>query len=72
MDYILITLRFGEKSEDLKIPALVPVSELLEMFREIYGINGSALQAEPKGIILDKNKTLEEQGILYGANLTIN
>ncbi|MCL2633123.1 MAG: EsaB/YukD family protein [Oscillospiraceae bacterium] len=72
MDYVLITLKFGEKTEDLKVPALVRVSELLEMFHEIYGISGETLHAEPKGMILDKSKTLEEQGVFHGARLTIN
>ena len=72
MNYILATIQWETGSEDLKIPAFVPVGELIEMFYEIYGVDGKALQAEPKGLILDKSKTLEEQGVLHGAKLTIN
>ncbi|MCL2146652.1 MAG: EsaB/YukD family protein [Synergistaceae bacterium] len=72
MNYILVTLQWNGGLEDLKVPAFVPVVELLEMFDDIYGIGGKTLQAEPKGIILDKNKTLEEQGVQNGAKLSIS
>ena len=71
MDYILVNFCFENMDEDLKIPAFVPVGELLAIFGELYGAKGNALHAEPRGIILDKNKTLEEQGVEHGAILTL-
>ena len=71
MNYIYITLQRGAESDDLKIPGFVPVGELIGVFRDIYGIEAKALHAEPKGMILDVNKTLDEQGVLYGSKLTI-
>ena len=71
MDYISITLQHDTGWEDLKIPAFVAAGELMRIFGELYGIEVKTIQAEPRGIILDKNKTLEEQGVLYGAKLTV-
>ncbi|MCL2048458.1 MAG: EsaB/YukD family protein [Defluviitaleaceae bacterium] len=72
MDYILVTLEYGDLSEDIKVPSFISVEELIKVLEEIYDIEGTALHAEPKGIILNKNKTLEEQGILHGARLTLS
>ena len=72
MDYILATLVNGDREEDLKIPDFVYVGELIGVFNELYGVDGNMLHAEPKGIILDKNKTLGEQGVEHGAKLTLS
>jgi uncharacterized ubiquitin-like protein YukD len=72
MDYILITLCAAGKNEDLKVPCFLPVGELIDILKELYGANASTLHASPKGIILDRNKTLEEQGVLHGAKLTLD
>jgi len=71
VEYILITFVCGELAEDLKVPAFVPVKELIELLCEVIGVNGSELHAEPRGIILDKSKTLLEQGVLHGSLLTL-
>ena len=75
MDYILITFAYRDRNyeytDDLKVPAFLPAGELIELFGEIYRVTGGALHAEPKGIILDRAKTLAEQGILHGAKLTL-
>ena len=71
MEYILITLLYSGGEEDLKIPAVVPVDDLIKVFSELFRINGTILHAEPKGIILDRKKTLKEQGIEHGAKLTL-
>jgi len=72
MEYILITLSRQGKDEDLKVPDFTPAGELLSAFCEIYGGEWKVLHAEPKGIILDKSKTLAEQGIEHGARLTLS
>ena len=71
MDYILISLNYGDKVEDLRIPSFTSVAELISIFNNIYGISSKELHAEPRGIILDRNKTLAEQGVLHGALLTL-
>ena len=71
MEYILITLLYSGGEEDLKIPVAVPVGDLIKVFSDLFRINGTILHAEPKGIILDRNKTLKEQGIEHGAKLTL-
>jgi uncharacterized ubiquitin-like protein YukD len=71
MDYIPVTFQHDNISDDLKVPTFIPVEELVKIFGEIYGVEGTTLHAEPKGIILNKNKTLEEQSILHGAKLTV-
>ena len=72
MDYILVTFRCNEIVEDLKVPAFIPISELIDTFNEIYQAGGKMLHAEPKGIILDKSKTLSAQGIGHGAMLILS
>jgi len=72
MEYILTTVTCGDTDEDLKVPALVPVGDLIDIFNEIYNENRQILHAEPKGIILDKNKTLAQQGVGHGAKLTLS
>ena len=71
VEFILVTLKFGGVEEDLKIPAATPVGDLIEVFNELFRINGAILHAEPKGIILDCGKTLKEQGIGHGARLML-
>ena len=72
MEYILVSLDYGEKTEDLRVPSFTPVYELISIFNDIYSSSGNELHADPRGIILDKNKTLAEQGVLHGALLTLN
>ena len=72
MDYILVSLNHGGKTEDLRIPSLTLVEELISIFNFIYGHSGKSLHAEPRGIMLDKSKTLAAQGVMQGALLTLN
>ena len=104
MDFVLVTFIYGDIAEDLKIPAFIPVGELIDVFHEIYGASGvtggttggtvgtvtggavggttggtaggatsgATLHAEPKGMILDRSKTLKEQGVEHGALLTLS
>ena len=71
MDYLIVSLKVQGKYEDLKVPAFISVGELIDTFNEIYQCSGETLHADPKGIILDKKKTLIEQGIEHGAKLTL-
>jgi uncharacterized ubiquitin-like protein YukD len=71
MDYIFANFCFEDRTEDLKIPTFVPVSDLIALFSDLFSIGGKTLHAEPRGIILDKNKTLAEQGVEHGATLTL-
>jgi len=71
MDYILVSFCFEDRAEDLKIPTFVPIADLVILFMELFGARGKVLHAEPRGIILDKNKTLAEQGVEHGAILTL-
>ena len=71
MDYILVCFCYEDRTEDLKIPTFVPVEDLITLFCELFGAKGKVLHAEPRGIILDKNKTLAEQGVEHGAVLTL-
>ena len=72
MEYILATICYGDLEEDLKVPAFVPISELICAIDELYDADARTLHAEPRGIILDKSKTLAEQSIEHGAKLTLN
>jgi len=72
MEHIIVTVCCGDIEEDLKIPAFIPAGELIGALNEIYGANSTMLHAEPKGIILDKNKTLAQQGVEHGAKLTLS
>jgi len=72
MEYILLTLCCGDEEDDLKVPAFVPVAELVGVINELYCVDGQTLHAEPKGIILDKNKTLAQQSVGHGAKLTLS
>jgi uncharacterized ubiquitin-like protein YukD len=72
MEYILATYCFGGIEDDLRIPSFVPVCDLIEALNEIYSTDGKMLHAQPKGIILDKGKTLAEQGVGNGALLTMS
>ena len=72
MEYILATLVSSDLIEDLKVPGFTPVGDLIDVFNELYNVEGKTLHAEPKGIILDKNKTLAEQGVEHGAKLTLS
>ncbi|MFC4102197.1 EsaB/YukD family protein [Paenibacillus xanthanilyticus] len=74
-DYILVTLAPGRRpSVELKLPAFVPLGELLGMLGEALDLplDGSAkLQAEPLGRVLDNKRTLEQEGVACGALLTV-
>ena len=72
MEYILAAFECGEVKEDLKVPGFISVGDLIDIFAELYGTDAKMLHAEPKGIILDKNKTLAEQGVEHGAKLTLS
>jgi uncharacterized ubiquitin-like protein YukD len=71
MEYILVTLQADEEEHDLKIPSFLPVSEIIAMFKELFSEAGENMSATPKGILLDRNKTLQEQNILHGAKLKL-
>lgn len=72
MEYIMTTLCCGDIEEDLKVPAFVPVGELIRAINELYCADKQTCHAEPKGIILDKNKTLAQQGVEHGARLALS
>ena len=72
MEYVLLTISFGDVEEDLKVSAFIPAGELIGVFNELYNTDGRMLHAEPKGIILDKNKTLAQQGVGHGAKLALS
>ncbi|GHU50705.1 hypothetical protein AGMMS49975_02270 [Clostridia bacterium] len=59
----------GNKVEDLEMPDFLRVEQMLELFGNMYKRTFENLQADPKGIILDKTKTLPEQGVEHGAKL---
>jgi hypothetical protein len=71
MDYILSNLCYEDREEEIKIPTFLPVGELISLFEDVFGAIGKVLHAEPQGIILDKSKTLAEQGVEHGAVLTL-
>ncbi|MBT2293169.1 EsaB/YukD family protein [Paenibacillus albidus] len=74
MNYVMVTLLASGQQVDLKLPGLVPVSELLEMLKdtlELPGQREQRLQAEPLGRILDNARSLEEEGVSHGALLTL-
>ena len=72
MEYIIATINTGDIENDLRIPAFVPVGELMGVLNKLYNVDGQTLHAEPKGIILDKSKTLEQQGVEHGAKLALS
>lgn len=71
----MVTFRAGNRVNiDLKVPSFVPVQELLGMLSEALGITigrDNRLQVEPLGLILDNNRTLEDEGVAHGALLTL-
>ncbi|AZK48633.1 EsaB/YukD family protein [Paenibacillus lentus] len=75
MDYIMITFQAGERLvKELKVPTFVTAEELLTMLSEALGLSIAPehrLQAEPLGRILDPTRTLEEEGVAFGALLTL-
>lgn len=74
MEYVMVTLKAGTVEADLKLPAEIPVSELLEMLEEPLELKQplrSRLQAEPLGRILESARSLEEEGVSHGALLTL-
>lgn len=75
MDYVMVTFQAGgQVGRELKVPVFVTVEELLGMLSEALGITvhrDSRLQAEPLGRILDNKMTLEEEGVVHGALLTL-
>jgi len=72
MEYILTTINCEDIEDDLRIPAFVPVGELMDALNTLYSADGQTLHAEPRGIILDRNKTLEQQGVEHGAKLALS
>lgn len=75
MDYIMVSLQTGIGAPcDLRVPAFVPVEELIPMLIEALDLNipsQAQLQAEPLGRILSKQRTLEQEGVYHGALLTL-
>ena len=74
MDYIMVTLKVGKQNIDLRVPMFVKIEELLLMLSEALQITISKdnrLQAEPLGRILDNNKTLEQEEVMLGSQLTL-
>ncbi|MCI3920623.1 EsaB/YukD family protein [Paenibacillus sp. TRM 82003] len=74
MDYVLVTFQAGGREADLKVPTFVSAEELLEMLGEALQIpvgRENRLQAEPLGRILDRRRTLEEEGVGDGSLLTL-
>lgn len=75
MDYIVVTFQAGPQlRKELKIPVFVTSKELLAMLSEALGLPigpEHRLQAEPLGRILDYSRTLEEEGVVDGALLTL-
>ena len=72
MEYIIVTVIYADIGDDLRVPAFVPVGELMDALNTLYGADGQTLHAEPRGIILDRNKTLEQQGVEHGAKLALS
>lgn len=75
MDYIMITFQAGERLvKELKVPTFVTAEELLTMLSEALNLSIAPehrLQAEPLGRILDPARTLHEEGVAFGALLTL-
>ena len=72
MEYILVTLNYSRaNSVDMKIPAFMTVGEFVGIVCRIYNTQGTTLQAEPSGILLNKKQTFAEQQIEHGALLTL-
>ena len=75
MEYIFVTIQAKETGTmDMKVPSFVTVNELLTMLSESLNFSFSPdaqIQAEPLGRILEKNATLEDEGITNGSLLTI-
>lgn len=71
----MVTFQAGpQMTKELKIPVFVTPEELLSMLSEALGLRTgpeSRLQAEPLGRILDPSRTLEEEGVVDGALLTL-
>jgi len=73
MDYLLITLNYSkDNAVDIKIPASMTVDEFIGVICKTYGVSGSGIQAEPKGIVLNKKENFSQQGIEHGALLTLH
>lgn len=75
MDYVMITFAAGdEPARDLRVPSYVTVGELMKMLTSTFSLSihpDHRLQAEPIGRILDNKLTLQEEGIVDGALLTL-
>ena len=72
MEYILVTLNYSQNgSVDMKIPAFMTVDEFIGIICRVYDVSGTTLQAEPMGIILNKNLSFAEQQVEHGALLTL-
>ncbi len=73
--YEIITFRDGKRFEvDLKVPITYTINKLLDVITEVYGIefkNNQKLQAEPLGIVLKNDQTLQEQNVSGGSLLTL-
>lgn len=75
MDEVMITFqRQPDVNVDLRVPVFVTVEELLHLISEALGLaisSDNRLQAEPLGRILDNHQTLEQEGVMHGALLTL-
>ncbi|MFD3262193.1 EsaB/YukD family protein [Paenibacillus lentus] len=75
MDYVMVTFQASESFvRELKVPIFVTSEELMTMLSEALGLSITPehrLQAEPLGRILDPARTLEEEGVAFGALLTL-
>jgi len=73
METIMITLSYsGSESIDLKIPAFMEVGEFIRIICGVLNTQGSLLQAEPLGIVLDVNQSFADQQVEHGALLTLH
>lgn len=68
--HINITLRLGDREEDLRIPTTIEVGRLMEELAEIFGLpqkqEKRQLKVIPKGLILDEGKRLKDYPVSDG------
>ena len=72
MENILVTLSHSKSNRvDMKIPANMSVEEFANIICQIYDANGTTLQSEPLGILLNKKQSFSDQQVEHGALLTL-
>ena len=72
MEYILVTLNYSKSNGvDMKIPAFMTVEEFIGIICHLYNVQGTTLQSEPMGILLNKKQSFAEQQVEHGALLTL-